>query len=66
MINGAQVWRRGFPFTTMGMPPTQGVYDASGKYTVFSGVPWGVLLSFYKYYHSNGYLFPFWLISVNY
>ena len=31
----------GVPFTTMVMPPTQGVYDASGKYTIFTGVPWG-------------------------
>jgi len=31
----------GVPFTTMVMPPTQGVYDANGKYTVFTGVPWG-------------------------
>lgn len=31
----------GVPFTTMVMPPTQGVYGANGKYTVFTGVPWG-------------------------
>ena len=31
----------GVPFTTMVMPPTQGVYDATGKYTIFTGVPWG-------------------------
>jgi len=31
----------GIPFTTMVMPPTQGVYDANGKYTIFTGVPWG-------------------------
>ncbi|MEO5999171.1 MAG: SusC/RagA family TonB-linked outer membrane protein, partial [Chitinophagaceae bacterium] len=31
----------GVPFTTMVMPPTQGPYDANGKYTVFTGVPWG-------------------------
>jgi TonB-dependent starch-binding outer membrane protein SusC len=31
----------GVPFTTMVMPPTQGIYDANGKYTVFTGVPWG-------------------------
>lgn len=31
----------GVPFTTMVMPPTQGVYNTTGKYTVFSGVPWG-------------------------
>ncbi len=31
----------GVPFQTMVMPPTVGIYDAAGKYTVFSGVPWG-------------------------
>ncbi|WP_237028589.1 SusC/RagA family TonB-linked outer membrane protein [Pedobacter steynii] len=31
----------GVPFQTMVMPPTQGVYDADGKYTVFTGVSWG-------------------------
>lgn len=31
----------GVPFTTMVMPPTQGIYDANGKYTVFTGVSWG-------------------------
>lgn len=31
----------GVPFTTMVMPPTQGIYDAAGNYTVFTGVPWG-------------------------
>jgi TonB-linked SusC/RagA family outer membrane protein len=31
----------GVPFQTMVMPPTVGIYDATGKYTVFSGVPWG-------------------------
>lgn len=31
----------GVPFTTMVMPPTQGIYDADGKYTIFRGVPWG-------------------------
>lgn len=31
----------GVPFTTMVMPPTQGIYDANGKYSVFTGVPWG-------------------------
>lgn len=31
----------GVPFTTMVMPPTQGVYAGNGKYTVFTGVPWG-------------------------
>jgi len=31
----------GVPFQTMVMPPTVGIYDASGKYTVFQGVPWG-------------------------
>lgn len=31
----------GVPFTTMVMPPTQGIYDANGKYTIFTGVPWG-------------------------
>lgn len=31
----------GVPFQTMVMPPTVGVYDASGNYTVFTGVPWG-------------------------
>jgi TonB-linked SusC/RagA family outer membrane protein len=31
----------GVPFTTMVMPPTQGIYDAAGKYTIFTGVPWG-------------------------
>jgi TonB-dependent starch-binding outer membrane protein SusC len=31
----------GVPFTTMVMPPTQGVYDGTGKYSIFTGVPWG-------------------------
>src|SRR5690606_4815065 len=31
----------GVPFTTMVMPPTQGIYDSVGKYTVFRGVSWG-------------------------
>ncbi len=31
----------GVPFQTMVMPPITGVYDANGKYTVFTGVPWG-------------------------
>jgi TonB-linked SusC/RagA family outer membrane protein len=31
----------GVPFQTMVMPPTVGVRDAAGKYTVFTGVPWG-------------------------
>lgn len=31
----------GIPFQTMVMPPTQGVYDANGNYTVFTGVQWG-------------------------
>ncbi|WP_222439156.1 TonB-dependent receptor [Echinicola salinicaeni] len=31
----------GIPFTTMVMPPTQGVYAADGTYTRFTGVPWG-------------------------
>lgn len=31
----------GVPFTTMVMPPTQGIYNANGKYTIFTGVPWG-------------------------
>ncbi|WP_316814681.1 TonB-dependent receptor [Pedobacter nyackensis] len=31
----------GVPFQTMVMPATQGVYDANGKYTVFTGVSWG-------------------------
>jgi len=31
----------GIPFTTMVMPPTQGVYNADGTYTRFTGVPWG-------------------------
>jgi len=31
----------GIPFTTMVMPPTQGVYNADGVYTRFTGVPWG-------------------------
>jgi TonB-linked SusC/RagA family outer membrane protein len=31
----------GVPFTTMVIPPTQGVYQPDGKYTVFTGVPWG-------------------------
>jgi TonB-linked SusC/RagA family outer membrane protein len=31
----------GVPFTTMVMPPTQGVYDKTGNYTVFTGVSWG-------------------------
>ncbi|OJV20601.1 MAG: hypothetical protein BGO21_08535 [Dyadobacter sp. 50-39] len=30
----------GVPFSAMVMPPTQGVY-ANGKYTIFTGVPWG-------------------------
>jgi TonB-linked SusC/RagA family outer membrane protein len=31
----------GIPFTTEVIPPTQGVHDASGKYTVFTGVSYG-------------------------
>jgi len=31
----------GVPFTTMVIPPTQGVYDANGNPTIFTGVPWG-------------------------
>ena len=31
----------GIPFTTEVIPPTQGVYDASGRYTVFTGVSYG-------------------------
>ncbi|WP_461105848.1 TonB-dependent receptor [Spirosoma koreense] len=31
----------GIPFTTMVIPPTQGVYDANGNYTKFTGVSWG-------------------------
>jgi TonB-linked SusC/RagA family outer membrane protein len=31
----------GIPFQTEVMPPTQGVYDASGNYTVFTGVSYG-------------------------
>lgn len=31
----------GIPFTTMTLPATQGVYDAAGKYTRFTGVSWG-------------------------
>lgn len=31
----------GIPFTTMTLPATQGVYDANGKYTRFTGVSWG-------------------------
>ncbi len=31
----------GVPFTTMVMPPTQGIYDANGRYSVFTGVSWG-------------------------
>ncbi|MEX2592940.1 MAG: TonB-dependent receptor [Anditalea sp.] len=31
----------GIPFTTMVMPPTQGVYNPDGTYTRFTGVPWG-------------------------
>ncbi|MBC7888256.1 MAG: TonB-dependent receptor [Ferruginibacter sp.] len=31
----------GVPFTTMVMPPTQPIYDANGRYSVFTGVPWG-------------------------
>ena len=31
----------GVPFQTMVMPATQGVYDANGKYTVFTGVSYG-------------------------
>lgn len=31
----------GVPFQTMVMPPTVGIYDANGKYTNFTGVPWG-------------------------
>ena len=31
----------GIPFTTMVMPPTQGIYDANGNYTRFTGVSWG-------------------------
>jgi len=31
----------GIPWTTMVMPPTQGVYNPDGSYTKFTGVPWG-------------------------
>jgi TonB-linked SusC/RagA family outer membrane protein len=31
----------GVPFTTMVIPPTQGVFKADGNYTVFTGVSWG-------------------------
>lgn len=31
----------GIPFTTMVMPATQGVYNADGTYTRFTGVSWG-------------------------
>jgi TonB-dependent starch-binding outer membrane protein SusC len=31
----------GVPFQTMVMPATQGVYDPTGNYTIFSGVTWG-------------------------
>ncbi|MBS1935476.1 MAG: SusC/RagA family TonB-linked outer membrane protein, partial [Bacteroidetes bacterium] len=31
----------GIPFQTMVMPPTQGVYNPDGSYTVFTGVTWG-------------------------
>lgn len=31
----------GIPFQTEVMPPTQGVYDANGNYTVFTGVSYG-------------------------
>ncbi|WP_262250301.1 SusC/RagA family TonB-linked outer membrane protein [Parapedobacter soli] len=31
----------GIPFTTMVMPPTDGVYNENGTYTRVTGVPWG-------------------------
>lgn len=31
----------GIPWTTMVMPPTQGVYNTDGTYTKFTGVTWG-------------------------
>lgn len=31
----------GVPFQTMVMPPTQGIYNPDGSYTVFTGVTWG-------------------------
>lgn len=31
----------GIPFQTMVMPPTVGIYEPDGKYTTFTGVPWG-------------------------
>lgn len=31
----------GVPFTTMVMPPTQGIYTSTGEYTKFTGVSWG-------------------------
>lgn len=31
----------GIPFTTMVIPPTQGIYNPDGTYTRFTGVSWG-------------------------
>ncbi len=31
----------GIPFTTMVIPPTQGIYNPNGSYTRFTGVSWG-------------------------
>ncbi len=40
LINGNADYG-GISFQTMVMPPTQGVYNADGTYTVFTGVTWG-------------------------
>lgn len=40
-LNNGNADYGGIPFQTMVMPPTQGVYDANGNYTVFTGVTWG-------------------------
>jgi len=40
-LNNGSADYGGIPFQAMVMPPTQGVYDALGNYTVFTGVTWG-------------------------
>lgn len=40
-LNNGSADYGGIPFQAMVMPPTQGVYDAQGNYTVFTGVTWG-------------------------
>lgn len=40
-LNNGSADYGGIPFQAMVMPPTQGIYDPQGNYTVFTGVTWG-------------------------